>query len=71
MAVYGHEPEVSDVLVPNCIYRGGCPEMNGGCGWYTQMVKKYPKLASTDIQERYDEYNHIFWERINHETDEG
>lgn len=71
VTVYGHEPEVSDVLVPNCIYRGGCPEMNGGCGWYTQMVKKYPKLASTDIQERYDEYNRIFWERINHETDEG
>ena len=69
VAVYGYEPEVSDVLVPNCIYRGGCPEMAGGCGWYAKMVKEYPKLASTDIQERYDEYNQIFWERINHETD--
>ena len=21
------QPEISDVLVPNCVYRGGCPEM--------------------------------------------
>lgn len=53
------EPEISDVLVPNCIYRCGCPE-SGGCGWYEAMVKRFPKLASTDIQERYDEYNRIF-----------
>lgn len=60
------EPEIADVLVPNCVYRGGCPEP-GGCGssdspcWYDRMVKQYPKLASTNIQERYDEYNRIFW----------
>lgn len=53
------EPEISDVLVPNCIYRCGCPE-SGGCGWFEAMVKQFPKLASTDIQERYDEYNRIF-----------
>lgn len=53
------EPEISDVLVPNCVYRCGCPE-SGGCGWYEAMVKRFPKLASTDIQERYDEYNRIF-----------
>ena len=55
------EPEISDVLVPNCVYRCGCPE-SGGCGWYEAMVKQVPKLASTDIQERYDEYNRIFHE---------
>ena len=55
-----HEPEISDVLVPNCVYRCGCPESNG-CGWYDRMVKHFPKLASTDIQERYDEYNRIFY----------
>ena len=43
------EPEVSDVLVPNCIYRCGCPESNS-CGWYKRMVEKCPDLASTDIQ---------------------
>ena len=54
------EPEISDVLVPNCIYRCGCPE-EWGCHWYNKMVEKYPKLASTNIQERYDEYNRIFY----------
>ena len=60
MAIHSHEPEISDVLVPNCVYRCGCPEANG-CGWFDAMVKKYPGLASTDIQERYDTYNEIFW----------
>jgi hypothetical protein len=55
------ETELSDVLVPNCIYRGGCPEMGGGCGWYNRAVKKHPKLASTNIQERYDAYNEVFY----------
>ena len=54
------EPEVSNVLVPNCIYRCGCPE-NGKCKFYKDALKKHPKLASTDIQERYDEYNRIFY----------
>lgn len=54
------EPEISDSWVPNCIYRCGCPE-TGGCGWYDAMVAKYPKLASTNIQERYDAYNELFY----------
>ena len=56
-----YQPEVSGVLVPNCVYRCGCPEMGGGCGWYDMMVKKHPKLASTNIQERYDAYNEVFY----------
>lgn len=58
------EPEISDSWVPNCVYRCGCPESNG-CGWYAAMVAKYPKLSSTNIQERYDEYNKIFYGGIN------
>ncbi len=54
------ELEISDVLVPNCIYRGGCPEPNG-CGWYDAAVSNNPKLASTNIQERYDAYNRLFY----------
>jgi hypothetical protein len=54
------EPELSDVLVPNCIYRCGCPE-NGECQFFKNMVKEYPELASTDIQKRYDAYNKIFY----------
>lgn len=53
------EPEISDVLVPNCVYRCGCPEPNG-CGWYETIVALEPKLASTNIQERYDAYNNMF-----------
>lgn len=59
IALYKQQPELSDVLVPNCVYRCGCPEMTP-CGWYDKMVAKYPKLASTNIQERYDTYNEIF-----------
>lgn len=55
-----YEPEVSDVLCPNCIYRGGCPEMQP-CGWYDSQIIKHPLLASTNIQERYNEYNRVFY----------
>lgn len=55
------EPEISDVLVPNCIYRCGCPEPTC-CGWYHKMVEKHPDLAANDIRKRYDAYNQIFWE---------
>lgn len=57
------EPEWSDAMVPNCVYRCGCPEKGVGkpCGWYEKMVEKCPDLASTDIQTRYDAYNRIFW----------
>lgn len=58
-ALHDHEPEISDVLVPNCIYRGGCPEP-GGCRWYETITALHPKLASTNIQERYDAYNNMF-----------
>lgn len=56
-----YEPQISSVMVPNCIYRCGCPEIGVGCGWFDRMVKKYPAIASTDIKERYDVYNEIFY----------
>lgn len=58
--LHKHEPEIANVLVPNCIYRCGCPEATG-CGMYDHLVKQYPQLASTDIQERYDAYNELFY----------
>ena len=54
------EPEIADVMVPNCIYRCGCPEPNG-CRCYEYAVKRVPKIASTNIQERYDAYNDVFY----------
>lgn len=61
VALHDYEPEWSDVLVPNCVYRCGCPEPNN-CTWFSRMVEKHPLMASTDIQARYDEYNKVFWE---------
>lgn len=58
-AIHDAEPEISNVMVPNCIYRGGCPEPNG-CRWYDTICVLEPRLASTNIQERYDAYNNMF-----------
>lgn len=58
------EPEIANVLVPNCVYRCGCPEKGIStkkCEWYEKAVAKHPDLASTDIQTRYDTYNMIFY----------
>lgn len=58
-AIHDTEPEISNVMVPNCIYRGGCPEPNG-CRWYDTACALEPRFASTNIQERYDVYNNMF-----------
>ena len=68
--LYSQQPEISDTLVPNCIYRCGCPEM-AGCGWYDRMAAKYPALKSTNIKERYDAYNKIFEELCLRKEDES
>jgi hypothetical protein len=59
-ALHEVEPEWSDVLVPNCVYRCGCPEPNG-CQWFDHMAAKRLNIASTDIQQRYDAYNEVFY----------
>ena len=61
------EPEIAGVLVPNCIYRGGCPEMVG-CGEYDRFLAWCHKNYITDlpyrsIQGRYDVYNRYFREK--------
>jgi len=70
-AIYGVEPEISDVLVPNCVYRCGCPEM-ARCPlaetsivqqsyWELLIKQTGGRILSDDIQKRYDLYNEIFW----------
>lgn len=61
------EPEVSDVLVPNCVYRCGCPE-NTPCGKWRSfsawMDRKYGfNPGGLTIQMRYDLYNEWFYEQ--------
>ena len=54
------ETELADVLVPNCVYRCGCPEFNN-CGYFIGLVNQKYAIVSSDIQLRYDTYNEIFY----------
>lgn len=54
-------PEMADVLVPNCVYRGGCPEFKS-CGWWMRnMQLRVEPEKLMDIQRRYDAYNDWFY----------
>ena len=58
-------PIESDVLVPNCIYRMGCPEFKT-CGYIhgflVWVIRFNPgENWMTDIQRRYDLYNEYFY----------
>lgn len=59
-------PIESDVLVPNCIYRAGCPEFKT-CGYlvgFNKWLKENDKaLDWTNIQQRYDLYNEYFYSK--------
>lgn len=59
-------PMESNVLVPHCIYRMGCPEFNT-CGYIKNFIKwvednHYDKYWWADIQTRYDLYNEYFYQ---------
>ena len=58
-------PYESNVLVPNCIYRAGCPEFNC-CGKITKFIKWCNEHNKTinwlNIQQRYDLYNEYFYD---------
>lgn len=63
------EPEISDVLVPNCVYRCGCPEMST-CGLWQMLVNETDgRIVTPDIQDRYNRYNQIFWGDRKENTD--
>lgn len=63
MALHPFEPELSDVLVPNCVYRGGCPELES-CGFWERFCP-----AEGTIQDRYNQYNDLFWAWAGTEVD--
>lgn len=66
-ALHNVEPEIADVLVPNCIYRCGCPEPNGCSTWnkFLNWCFDNGKLdpRTLNIAERYDLYNEWFYEQ--------
>lgn len=53
------EPEAASVLVPNCVYRGFCPEMNP-CGWWNVFAASLTRDELLDGQQRYAKYNEWF-----------
>ena len=62
VAIHAREPEISDVLVPNCVYRCGCPELQS-CGYWSKLVRETDgDIRVVDIQTRYETYNELFWE---------
>ena len=62
LAIHDLEPEIGEVLVPNCVYRCGCPELTP-CGYWQKLVSETNgSIMTPDIQERYDLYNAIFME---------
>lgn len=65
---YG-EPELSSVLVPNCIYRNGCPEFVN-CGYHKELIKQDKNIVSIDIKTRYKAYNTIFLNKLLEESND-
>lgn len=74
MAIREIEPELSDVLVPNCIYRNGCPEF-AMCkerifaeflNWVMEKEGSLTKMFK--VEERYKLYNEWFYERHKEEN---
>lgn len=60
LAIHEIEPEIADVLVPNCLYRFGCPEMSS-CGFFKRFLQMYGDKIDP-IQLRYDKYNKFFYD---------
>ena len=56
------EVELADVLVPNCIYRAGCPEFEE-CGYWNKFKEKYNGADLLHIETRYKLYNGDFYIR--------
>ena len=66
VAIHEIQPEIADVLVPNCVYRAGCPELlqqGKRCWYYDMMCDGDPDFASSRIDRRYDTYNRYFYSR--------
>ena len=58
------EPEIGDVLVPNCVYRCGCPEIKK-CRRWEKFLSRYYEMFGSDaeklsIEDRYAIWNSYF-----------
>ena len=57
-----HEEELSNVLVPNCVYRCGCPEFKT-CGLFDKLIEGKTSDEIADINKRYEIYNKYFYRK--------
>lgn len=64
--LHNYEPQLANVLMPNCLYRAGCPEFET-CGFWKKFKEKHPDVDMTDIKERYRAYNEDFYKKFNKE----
>ena len=60
IALHLVEPELSDELVPECVFRCGCPYKDG-CGWFDKIAANNPNITSTCISTRYKAYSDVFY----------
>lgn len=60
IALHLVEPELSDQMVPECVYRCGCP-YEDGCGWFYKIAANNQNITSTCISTRYAAYNEVFY----------
>lgn len=67
-ALHETQPEIADVLVPNCVYRCGCPEFSM-CEekFFASFIKDAGSADIFAIQKRYDLYNDLFYKEDNDE----
>lgn len=56
-AIKKEDPRIAKVLVPNCVYRCGCPEEHN-CGFF-KLFKERFEGDITDITERYEFYDKL------------
>ncbi len=64
MSISEVEPEIAEVLVPNCFYRGFCPEKES-CGLWKSMLNQMDKEDITNGYRRYSFYNEWLKNRFN------
>lgn len=71
--IANYEPDIANVLVPNCVYRGGCPEQKSCGAWekFALWVINTQKVGSiclcTSISMRYELYQQYLEERKSEE----
>lgn len=57
------EPEIAHVMVPNCIYRGGCPESED-CGYFNAFLSRHWETENMlNIKDRYCAYHADFTQK--------